>query len=114
VNLVRLIPVLLSLLVLGAHFLRTGAWLPVAACLGLCLLLLVRRPWVARMVQVVLVLAAAEWLRTLWGFASFRRAHGLPWTRMALILGGVSLFTLLSALVFRSSGLRERYRLRRD
>lgn len=110
-NLVRLLPVLSSLLLLGAHFLRTGDLAMVAACLGLCFLLLVRRPWVARTMQIVLVVAAAEWVRTLWGFAAVRRAQGLPWTRMALILGAVALFTLLSALVFRSRGLRDRYGL---
>jgi len=110
-NVVRLIPVILSFLLLGAHFLRTGTLVLVIGCVLVPFLLLVRRPWVARTMQVLLVVGAAEWVRTLWGFAAFRRAHGQPWTRMALILGAVAIVTLLSALVFRSKALRERYGL---
>lgn len=110
-NLVRLLPVVLSLLLLAAHFLRMGTLPVVAACLGLCGLLLVRRPWVARTIQAVLVLAAAEWARTLWVFVAIRRDLGLPWTRMAVILGSVAVLTLLSTQVFRWEPLRRRYRL---
>lgn len=112
-NLVRLIPVILSFLLLGAHFLRSRNLVLVLLCLLVPFLLLLRRPWVPRALQVLLVLGAAEWARTLWGFAAIRRAHGQPWTRMALILCAVGLVTLLSALVFRSKGLRQRYGLDR-
>ena len=40
-----LLPAGLSALVLGAHFLRRGDWLLVAASLALLALLFVRRPW---------------------------------------------------------------------
>lgn len=108
-NLLRLVPVILSVLVLGAHFLRALDLILFAACLALPVLLVVRRPWVPRLFQVVLVLGALEWVRTLVAVARFREAHGAPFTRMALILGGVAAVTALSALVFRSEGLRERY-----
>ena len=38
-----------------------------------------------------------------------RVAFGEPWTRLAMILGAVALFTALSALVFRSKSLRDFY-----
>jgi hypothetical protein len=41
----------------------------------------------------------------------FRQAQGLPWLRLALILGLVALCTLLSALVFKTKGLKARYNL---
>jgi hypothetical protein len=41
----------------------------------------------------------------------FRQAEGLPWLRLAAILGLVALCTLLSALVFRTQGLKARYNL---
>jgi hypothetical protein len=112
-NLVRLIPVILSFVLLGAHFLRSWNLVLVVLCVAAPFFLFLRRRWVPRAMQALLVLGAAEWVRTLWGFAAFRRAHGEPWTRMALILGAVALFTLLSVLVFRSKGLRERYGLDR-
>lgn len=110
-NFVRLIPVILSLLVLGAHFLRDGQTLIVAACIGLVMLLWLRTRWVPRVIQLVLVLGAVEWLWTLYAFATIRAAHGQPWTRLAIILGGVALFTAASALVFRNKALKKRYRM---
>lgn len=109
-NFVRLLPVILSSWLLGAHFLR-GWNLPVVTTLALLpLLLFVRRPWVARVFQVVLIVGALEWVRTMVEFTRFRMASGEPWMRMVIILSAVALFTALSALVFRSRGLRERYR----
>ena len=108
-NLVKLLPAILSLLLLGAHFYRAGLEILTAACAVLLFLLSLPRPWVARLAQAVLVIGALEWLRALYYFAAMRSAFGEPWTRLALILGAVAVFTALSALVFRSEGLRQRY-----
>ena len=110
---VSLIPVILSALLLAAHFFRAGNLLGVVLCLGGLALLLPRRRWAARAVQIGLVLGAAEWLRTLLVFSAQRRAMDAPWGRLAAILGGVALFTLASALVFRGARLRSRYGLAR-
>ena len=107
----RLLPAALSLLVLGAHFLRAGQIAPVAASLAVALLLFVRRPWAARAVQGALVLGTFEWLRTFVLLAAERRAAGTPYLRMTLILAGVAALTALSLLAFRSRAVRERYRL---
>jgi hypothetical protein len=108
-NAIRLLPVILSLLLLAAHFYRAGQVVVTALCLALPLLLLLRKSWVPRLFQVLLVLGALEWLRALYGFAAMRIAFGEPWTRLALILGAVALFTGLSGLVFRNRKLRARY-----
>ncbi len=110
-----LLPVILSALVLAAHFFRAGNLIGLALCLGGLALLFVPRAWAARAVQVGLVLGAAEWVRTLLDFTAQRRAMGEPWARLAVILGTVALFTIASALVFRGARLRRRYGLsRRD
>jgi hypothetical protein len=49
----------LSLVVLGAHFMRYGYSIVVFGLLALIALLFVRRPWVARLTQIVLILGAA-------------------------------------------------------
>lgn len=106
----QLIPAILSLLVLGAHFLRAGnvaALVLVFVALGL---LAVRRPLAARLAQGALVLGALEWVRTLVGLATLRAAMGEPMLRMVLILAGVATFTLLSALAFQADRLRRWYR----
>lgn len=102
----RLIPVILSAVLLAAHFSRAGlpALSPVA--LGLPFLLLVRQPWAARTVQLALVLGGLEWLRAAWGYVRQRMELGEPWGRLVVILGLVALFTWASALVFRSPRLR--------
>ena len=90
-----------SSLLICAHFLRAG-WYPlILPGLAFPLLLLFRKTWATRIVQVLLVLAAAEWIRTLVMIAGQRRANGEPWTRMAIILGFVALVTAASALVLK-------------
>ena len=83
----------------------------VILCLALPGLLLIRRAWVARLVQVVLVLGSLEWGRTLLVLVAQRRDAGEPWSRLALILGVVTALTAASALLFCCRSLRERYGL---
>jgi len=110
-NFLRVLPVILSLLLLGAHFYRAGLPVVSAACLVLPLLLLLRKSWVPRLFQVLLLLGALEWLRAVYGFVAMRIAFGEPWLRLAIILGAVALFTGLSGLVFRLRKLRMFYGL---
>lgn len=110
-NLLRLLPVILSMLVLTAHFYRAGQLLLAGGALLALGLLSIRRPLAARLLQGLLMAGAAEWLATAVGLVMFRQAQGLPWLRLAMILGLVALCTLLSALVFQTNGLKSRYRL---
>jgi hypothetical protein len=105
----RLLPVIFSLLALAAHFLRAGQALPVALTAGLLVLLGARRPWVPRLLQAALALAAVEWVRTLFAFVGERLRRGEPVVRLVAILAGATLFTLLSALVFRAAPVRRWY-----
>jgi hypothetical protein len=110
-NFFRLIPVYLSALLIAAHFLRAG-WLPaVVLSLLFPFILFFKRPWAARAVQTILVMASIEWVRTLLLILGQRRAAGAPWTRMVIILGVVALFTGCSALLFLCRSLKERYKL---
>jgi hypothetical protein len=107
------VPVVLSLVVLGAHFMRYGNSVGVVGSLVLISLLIVHRPWVARLMQVVLILGALEWALTIYELVQVRAAQGEPFTRMAVILGVVAAVTFCSALLFRSPALRKTYRLDR-
>jgi hypothetical protein len=91
----------ISFLLLGAHFLREGSWVLVAACVALLALLAVRRRWAQRLVQAALVLGALEWVWTALILVQQRTAQGQPWTRLALILGVVALWTLASAVAMQ-------------
>ena len=105
----RLLPLILSFLLLGAHFYRAGHPVFSGLCLGLLILLFYKKPWVPRLFRALLVLGALEWLRALYGFAAMRIAWDQPWTRLAIILGAVAAFTLLSGLVFKNARLRAYY-----
>lgn len=107
------VPVVLSILVLGAHFLRGGSMIAVFVALVLIGLLFLRRPWVARLVQAVLVLGALEWLRTMYELAQIRAMLGQPYGRMLVILGIVAAVTLCSALLFQTPALKDVYRIDR-
>lgn len=113
-NVVRLLPVILSFLLLGAHFYRAGLE-PLTVLSAACpLLLFIRRSWIPRLFQVLLLAGALEWLRSLYALAAMRIAWDQPWTRLAMILGTVALLTALSGLVFTNNKLRRFYQERID
>lgn len=108
------IPVVVSFMLLAAHFLR-GDQSFVAIVVLLCpCLLFTNRAWAVRIVQLILIVGSIEWLRTLLAIQAFRADHGLPWLRLAFILGSVALFTFCSALVFFNSSLKRKYGLGKD
>ena len=108
------VPVVFSLIILGAHFMRYGDLVGVIGSLVLIALLIVRRPWVVRLMQVVLILGALEWVRTLYELVQVRAAHGQPFIRMVVILGIIVAVTFCSALLFQSPTLKRIYRLDRQ
>ncbi len=113
-NFVRLLPVILSLLVLAAHFYRAGNLILVVLIAASPLLLFIRSTWIVRIIQVELILGGIEWVRTIFRLVDIRQAHNLPWDRLAVILGSVAAFTILSALVFNCKALKARYSPGRD
>jgi hypothetical protein len=105
------VPVVLSLVMLGAHFMRFGNTIGVVGSVVLIVLLIVRRPWVARLIQIVLVIGTLEWIRTLYELVQLRVAHGQPFTRMLIILSVVAAVTFCSALLFQLPTMKRVYRL---
>ena len=104
-----LIPALLSFLVLAAHFFRGGHIVLVLICCAAPMLLLVRRTRATRLLQVLLVLGALEWVRTTLQIQAVRIDQGLDWHRMAAILYSVAGFTFASSRVFFLPALRRHY-----
>jgi hypothetical protein len=104
-----LIPVLLSFLMLAAHFFRNEHPVLVLICCAAPMLLAVRRTWATRIVQLLLVIGALEWVRTIFEIRAFRIEDGHDWHRMAVILGSVAAFTFASAMLFFCNPLRRHY-----
>jgi hypothetical protein len=106
-----LIPPIIAFLLLAAHFFRSENLILALVCVLAIFLVLVRRPWAARTIQVCLVLGSVEWLHATISLILSRSQMGQPFLRLALILGGVTLFTALSSLVFQTAKLKGRFDL---
>ena len=102
-------PIYMSALLISAHLYRSGFVVLAIISLFVPLLLFSKNHWVPRIITVFLLLAAAEWIRAMVGFILQYQASGVSWTRLAIILTSVSLFTAFSALVFKASVLKKRY-----
>ena len=105
----RVLPAIVAVVLLAAHFYRAGWVFLAPLCIGLAALLFVRFAWVPRVVALALGLGAAEWLRVLASLAAERVASGEPWARLVAILLAVAMATLLAALPLRSSAVRRWY-----
>lgn len=106
-NPLRIVLIILSMILLGAHFSRHNAPALVWICLLLPVLLLFRKKWISNMIQFILFLGTLEWIRTLIQLVQIRQAAGQPWIRLIFILGSVVLFTFISLLLFRNPKLQE-------
>jgi hypothetical protein len=105
-----LLPATFAFLLFAAHLWRAG-FAPVAAlAVALAVVTFVRRPWAALVAQVALLAASFEWVRTLFAFVAERIAQGRPWTRLAVILGAVTAFTLLAAWLLRTARAQRYFR----
>ncbi|NHZ85021.1 MAG: hypothetical protein GWP19_03970 [Planctomycetia bacterium] len=110
-NILRLLPVIFSFSILSAHFSRAGLPILSVLCLLMLFLLFIKRVWVARLIQIILILGSIEWIRSVFYYVNQRQTIGEPYLRLIIIIGVVALFTGLSTLVFRNKALKERYKL---
>lgn len=95
---IRVVPAVLALLVLGAHFLRQGGVAAFLVCLLLpAVALLYRRRWVLRVWQFLLAFGAFVWASTAVELTQERIAEGRAFLRMAAILTALSAFTAAAA-----------------
>jgi hypothetical protein len=100
--------VILSALLLGAHFLRSAQYVWVAASLLTPALLLTRRAWAVRIVQAGLLVAAGVWGMTAADTVAQRLEAGEPWIRLVVILGAVALVAVAGAGLLQARGVRQR------
>jgi len=104
----RYIPLILSCLILAAHHSRGGEPGLMGLWLTLPFALFFKRRWIDRAIQLMLLAGAFEWGLTVKAIIDVRQMMDLPYLRMALILGGVTLFTALSGLLLETAGRKKR------
>lgn len=104
-----LIPPILSALLMAAHFSRVdNDWLAIF-CLALPFLLFVKKLWIKRIYQFLLVIGGPIWIERTLALIRMRQEVGESWIRLAIILSAVALFTMFSALFFETKKARDRY-----
>ncbi|MBI1752044.1 MAG: hypothetical protein HY014_05050 [Acidobacteria bacterium] len=109
-----LLPAQFSLLLLAALFMRMGIPLILIVPLTLMLMLALLVPWaeVRALMTGALGVGALIWGFMTWLRVQERLAYGEPWSRLAGILAGVTLFTAWSAWLVWGSRKRIQQRLR--
>ena len=105
----RILPVIISAVLVAAHFLRSFSLLPMLLCLAAPALLLIKRQWSLVLLQCLSVIAAAFWMYVLYGIIQVRIFDGVSWTASAIILGAVALFTLYSGWLLNTPEIKNRY-----
>jgi hypothetical protein len=98
-NVVRKVPAALSLVLLAAHFLRAQSLFFVLLSIGLTPLLFWEKRWLTQLVRIYLALGSLLWVYTAVMIVRERKALELPFAAAAIILGSVTIFTLMSALL---------------
>ena len=93
---------------LAAHFLRGGQLLLALLSVVTSIALFIRRLWIIRIVQFALIAGTIEWLRTSVILVLERQSLGLPWLRLASILGLVILLAAFSIFALESEPMRKR------
>lgn len=104
-----LLTAVLAFLLGAAHFWRIGQYGISVACMLFPLFFLqMRGDWLRRISHILLVALAGCWMWTAGEFVQIRQFLGQPWHRLAFILAGTALFTLLAATLMNSESIRRR------
>ncbi len=106
----RVLPVIISFLLLAAHFSRADMLVFSIIALLIPFLLFIKKIWVVRTIQLFLLVGAFEWLRTMFVYIGIRKSIGDDWTVLAIILSVVAIVTFSSGLVFQSKSLKKVYK----
>ena len=105
----RILPLIISAVVIAAHFLRSYSLVPMLMCLAAPALLLVKRYWSLLALQVLSVASALIWLWALYDIIQQRIFEGRSWIASAVILVSVALFTLYSGWLLNTPQVKRHY-----
>lgn len=104
-----IIPLILSSLMLSAHFYRHYNYPMMVISILVPLLLLIKKRWVLAVIQLFALGGAGVWINTIVVIADERMRSGGPWIRMAVILGTVALFTASSGFLLNLKKVKDNY-----
>jgi len=110
ITFLQLLPVFLSIILISAHFYRANEQYLAYILIATPFLLIIKKKFIARGMQVILFLSTIEWWTTVYKIIQIRRQYQMPWMRFGLIMGSVAVFTLLSIIVFETKILKRIYK----
>jgi hypothetical protein len=94
---------------MAAHFSRVNNdWLAIF-CLTLPAVLFIKKLWVKRVYQILLIMGCLVWIERTVVLVRMRQEAGEEWIRLAIILIAVALLTLLTSLSLETKKARQRY-----
>src|SRR5512133_1695436 len=100
---------LINCAVLAAHFFRSGLRELAIASVATAVLVFFNRSWMRVVLQVVLLLGVFEWIRTMIELVTIRRAMGMPYVRLEVIMGSVAMLCGISAALLSLPRVVGRY-----
>jgi hypothetical protein len=105
----HILPLILSALLLAAHYLRSYSLIQVVLCLAAPFLLLIKRRWSLVVLQTLCTAAAFIWLYALYGIIQQRIQEGRSWMVSGIILVLVAIFNLLAGWLLNSRIVKDKY-----
>lgn len=105
----RTIMIIIASLILGAHFMKASNYLLTLVYIIAPFILLIKERWSLIALQALMYIGGGVWISTIIVIAQERILYGQPWSRMALILGAIALFTILAGLLLNSPKVKEKY-----
>ncbi len=107
----RIIPYVIMIILLAAHFSRGGNDVLAGFTLLIPFLFLIKQKWVIISLEIIAYLAAFVWLYGAYEYIQVRIAAGDDWIRLLAIMGGVALYTAWVGLFLRSQKIKNIYGL---
>ncbi len=106
----RIIPLIISWLILAAHFMRYGNIYYVLFCIAVPLLLLIPKRIILHTVQWLTFAGVLLWIMIGIDLVKFRISFNGDYYRLAIIMTFVALFTFASGLLLYHRSFRRVYR----
>jgi hypothetical protein len=107
----KILPVILCFLLLVAHFGRANLLILQIISILIPFLLFWKTKIAVIIIQVCLLLAGIEWIRTAVYYARIRIENGEPWLQLAIILGSVAVLNFVTVLILRTKLIKKRFKL---
>jgi len=106
---VRLLPIIISTFLFAAHVMRFNGLLPALLVLVSLATLMIRKPWVPRLWQALLLIAIIVWVDATIDYVKLRLALNASWARLLIIMSAIILFNVLSLVWLENKIIKHHY-----